>query len=344
MEEVVLEKIERYLKKLMNSEEHAAFEKEMKEHPSLNQKVSEYKKVFSTFDAIQQRAALKNKLDAFHQEIPKGGKVLSFADYFRKKKFALAASLALLLSVGTAGYLVMQNNNSLENTRREVEISNIKLAPAGVKKHPVAAPADYAATAFMISTKGYLVTAKHIIDDADEIMVENAEGELFNAIVVYIDPKRDLAFLRIKDTNFVKPAALPYAFAQNSADLGDKVFTLGFPQNNIVYDEGVMSGRLGYQGDTSSCQVSLSVNGGNSGGPVFDDKGNVIGMIFGKERNKDRVGFALTMKSITDAVKRAPAGAFKTKPKFNSSNKISGLKRSKQIKKVEGFVYQVRVD
>jgi serine protease Do len=344
MEEEVLEKIERYLKKLMNSEEQDAFEKEMKEHPSLHQKVNEYQKVFSAFDALQQRAALKSKLDAFHQDLPKGGKVISFADYFRKKKFAIAASMALLLSVGTAGYLLMQNNNSLENTRREVEVNSPKAPLPGVKTHPVSSPADYAATAFMISTKGYLVTAKHIVDDADEIMVENGEGELFSAIVVYMDPRRDLAFLRIKDTNFVKPAALPYAFVQSNADLGDKVFTLGFPQNKIVYDEGVMSGRLGYEGDTSSCQVSLSVNGGNSGGPLFDDKGNVIGMIFGKERNKDRVGFALTMKSITDAVKYAPAGTFKTKPKFNSSNKISGLKRSKQIKKVEGFVYQVKVN
>ena len=341
MEEEILEKTERYLKKLMSIEESEAFEKDMKEHPSLHQKVNEYKKVFGTFDVMQQRAALKSKLDAFHQDLPKEGKVISLLHYFSRSKFAIAASVALLLSVGTLGYLLMENNSSakLENTERKVEV--VKHIS---KKQIMVNPAEYAATAFMISTKGYLVTAKHIVDDADEIVVENAEGELFKAELVYMDPKKDLAFLKITDTNFVKPKALPYAFTANAAELGDKVFTLGFPQENIVYEEGVMSGRCGFQGDNASCQVSLSINLGNSGGPLFDEKGNVIGMISSRQKDKDRVGFALTMKSITDAVKDAPDGTFQTKLKFNSSNKIMGLKRSRQIKKVERFVYQVRVD
>ncbi|MCX6181074.1 MAG: serine protease [Bacteroidetes bacterium] len=343
MEEVVLEKIERYLKKLMNSEERDAFEKEMKEHPSLQQKVNEYQKVFTTFDAIQQRSALKSKLDAFHNELPKQGKVVSFTDYFKEKKFAIAASVALLLSFGTAGYLLMQKNaEGVEVTKNEAERSR---APQPQKKKIIMKnEAQYTATAFMVSTKGYLVTAKHIVDDVDEIVVENSDGEQFKAELVYMDPKKDLAFLRITDTSFVSPKALPYAFAGDISELGERVFTLGFPQENIIYEEGVMSGRCGFQGDKASCQISLSVNLGNSGGPLFDDKGNVIGMISSRQKDKDRVGFAITVKSITDAYKNAPKGTFDAKLKFNSSNKISGLKRSKQIKKLESFVYQVKVD
>ena len=342
-EEVLEEKIERYLKKLMNIEEQEAFEKEMKEHPSLHQKVNEYKKVFATFNVIQQRTALKSKLDLFHQDLPKQGKVISFADYFQKKKFAMAASVALLLSLGTATYLLLENNSSgVEATKNKAESPRI---PEPKKKKIIMKnEAEYTASAFMVSTKGYLVTAKHIVDDVDEIVVENSEGEQFKAEVVYIDPKNDLAFLRSTDTSFVKPKALPYAFTADVSDLGEKVFTLGFPQENIIYEEGVMSGRCGFQGDKTSCQISLSVNLGNSGGPLFDEKGNVIGMISSRQKDKDRVGFALTMKSITDAYKNAPEGTFDTKLKFNSSNKISGLKRSKQIKKLEGFVYQVKVD
>ncbi|MFM7022135.1 MAG: trypsin-like peptidase domain-containing protein [Flavobacteriales bacterium] len=343
MEEEVLEKIEHYLLKRMSAEESAAFEKEMAAHPALAVKVEEYKKVFNTFAAMQQRSALKNKLENFHKEVPQKGKVLSLFSYINHKKIAIAASIALLLSVGAVTYLLVDRNSSgLIETKKESVMTSAraKATPRIIMKND----AEYAATAFMVSTKGYLVTAKHIVEDADEIVVENSTGDQFKAEVVYLDPKKDLAFLRITDTSFVKPKSLPYAFNANAYALGEKVFTLGFPQENIIYEEGVMSGRCGYQGDKNSCQVALSVNLGNSGGPLFDDKGNVIGMISSRQKDKDRVGFALTMKSIAESYKKAPQGTFNTKLKFNSTNKVAGQKRSKQIQKLEEFVYQVKVD
>ena len=340
MEDKLPETIERFLGDNMSAEEKSSFEQRIAREPDLAIQVEEYKKVFSVFNTMKSRNELKRKLEVFHQEIPKEAKVISIASKFNFYK--IAASIALLFSIGTILYLMIEENNdsNFEATAKEYKAAPVKKEALQQK----VIPTKYTGTAFLIASQGYLVTAKHIIEDAERIVVENAKGEFFNASVVYFDKKRDIAFLKIKDKEFKKLSGLPYAFSAKSVDLGEKVFTLGFPSENIVYEEGVLSSRLGYLGDSSSYQVSLAINHGNSGGPLFDEKGNIIGMISGKESGKERAGFAITLKSIAEAVKQAPKGTFADKIKFNSSNKVFGLKRPLQIKKIEPYIFQVRVD
>ncbi|MFZ9848461.1 MAG: S1C family serine protease [Flavobacteriales bacterium] len=340
MEEKLPKIIERFLADKMSTEEKANFEKRIANEADLAHQVNEYQKVFGVFNTMKNRNELKKKLDVFHQEIPKETKVISIVSKFNFLK--IAASIALLLSIGTISYLVIQQNNEskFEMTSKKDAVRIPIVTPKEKEKIETA----LSGTAFMVSSKGYLVTAKHIVEDADKIMVENSVGEIFSASVLYTDKRRDIAVLKIDDKNFKKQNAVPYAFSAKNCDLGEKAFTLGFPSENIVFEEGVMSSRLGFKGDSSSCRVSLAINHGNSGGPLFDDKGNIIGMISGKEADKERAGFAITMKSIAEAIKNAPKGTFDSKLKFNSSNKVSGLKRAEQIKKIEPFVYQVRVD
>jgi len=339
MEDKLPEIMERFLSDKLSAEEKANFEKRIAKEPELAKQVAEYKKVFEVFTTMKNREALKKKLKQFHGELPKEGKVISIHKKYNFYQYA--ASIALLLSISIAVFLLIQHNNSssFEATAKEYKTP----VKTDVVKQKLI-PTKYSGTAFMIASQGYLVTAKHIVDDAERIMVENSKGEFFNATVIYVDKKRDIAFLKIKDKDFKKQNAMPYAFSAKTIDLGEKVFTLGFPSENIVYEEGVLSSRLGYLGDSSSYQVSLAINHGNSGGPLFDDKGNIIGMISGKESGKERAGFAITLKSIADAVKQAPKGTFTDKIKLNSSNKVFSLKRTAKIKKIEPYVYQVRVD
>ncbi|HXS56095.1 MAG TPA: trypsin-like serine protease, partial [Hanamia sp.] len=99
--------------------------------------------------------------------------------------------------------------------------------------------------------------------------------------------------------------------------------------------------KSGYFGDTASYQISISVNPGNSGGPVINKNGEVIGIISSKETNADGVVFAIKSKNIYDALRAVKKDKSDT-IKLSSSNSLKGLSRVQQIKKLEDFVYKVK--
>ncbi|WP_163202633.1 trypsin-like peptidase domain-containing protein, partial [Citrobacter koseri] len=71
----------------------------------------------------------------------------------------------------------------------------------------------------------------------------------------------------------------PYIIRKSNADLGEEIFTLGYPRNEVVYGMGYLSAKSGYNGDTLSYQIQMSVNPGNSGAPVFNKVGDIIGVL-----------------------------------------------------------------
>ncbi len=108
-----------------------------------------------------------------------------------------------------------------------------------------------------------------------------------------------------------------------------------------MYGEGYLSAKSGYYGDTTSYQISISVNPGNSGGPVIDKNGEVIGIISSKETNADGVVFAIKSKNIYYALKEIKKDKDIT-IKTPAVNTLKGLDRVKQIKKLEDFIYKVK--
>ncbi|MFX5785492.1 hypothetical protein ABTE36_23650, partial [Acinetobacter baumannii] len=77
------------------------------------------------------------------------------------------------------------------------------------------------------------------------------------------------AILLINDPEYVPVKNIPYIIRKSNADLGEEIFTLGYPRNEVVYGMGYLSAKSGYNGDTLSYQIQMSVNPGNSGAPVF---------------------------------------------------------------------------
>ena len=208
-------------------------------------------------------------------------------------------------------------------------------------------PAQVSGSGFLLTGDGYFVTNNHIVREADSVYVQSTKGEVYKARVVYSDQAHDLAFLQLcDDSAFRTLPAVPYSFDAQPSDLGERVFTLGYPREEIVYGEGYLSSGTGYRGDSTAYQVAIGVNPGNSGGPLLDEKGNVIGIISGKQTTAEGVSFAVKTNYLLEALNNIPADSLKGQSlrlNLNRKNTLASLSRKQQIKRMQDYVYQVKV-
>lgn len=133
-------------------------------------------------------------------------------------------------------------------------------------------------TGFFVTDDGYLVTNHHVVSGATSCMVKTKQGK-FPARVVKTDEKNDLALLKVIG-NF-RP--LPVGSSKD-ARLGDAVFTIGFPNTDVQGTEpkltrGDINSLAGIKDDPRHFQISVPVQPGNSGGPLVDSAGNVVGVV-----------------------------------------------------------------
>lgn len=195
---------------------------------------------------------------------------------------------------------------------------------------------------------GYLVTNNHVVEGASVITVKGVAGNLNNsyiAEVVATDKVNDIAILKINDKRFKGFGTLPYGVSFRIADVGEDVFVLGWPLGQILGEEiklttGPINSRSG-SGDFQNCyQIQAPITYGNSGGPMFDSKGNVIGIVVGgfdKELDlAENVGYAIKTSYLKILIENA--GLEITFPKNNT---ISTLSRPEKVKRVKKFVYYI---
>ncbi len=164
---------------------------------------------------------------------------------------------------------------------------------------------------FIIDKKGYIITNNHVIENAEKIMVILHDDKSFEAEVVGKDPKTDVALLKInpKNTNL---KAVKFG---NSNDLrvGDWVMAIGNPFGfGGTVTAGIVSARGRNIGGSYDdyIQTDASINRGNSGGPLFDMKGNVVGIntaIFSQSGGSVGIGFAVSSnlaKQVSDQLRK----------------------------------------
>ncbi len=173
------------------------------------------------------------------------------------------------------------------------------------------------------------------------IYVQNNKGEYFTAQTIYADKNTDLAILKINDTAFKTVYNLPYSINRINSNLGEQIFTMGYPRNEIVYGEGYVSAKSGDKGDSTAYQVSVSVNPGNSGGPVLNKRGEIIGIITSKNSTADGVVFAAKSKNIYKLLESLKDKGDTVTIKLPTNTGLKGLDREQQVKKMEDFVYMV---
>ncbi len=202
----------------------------------------------------------------------------------------------------------------------------------------------YNGTGFLIDTRGIMITNAHVVKNSKNIFVQNNKGDQFRAFVIKLDVPRDLAILQIDDERFKTIAALPYGLSKTAADIAEPIFTLGYPRDEIVYSEGYLSAKTGFNGDTMSCQIGIAANPGNSGGPVFDRNGQVIGILSTKETQAEGVVFAIQSKYILQALDELKKDSLYHSIKVPLTSGLHGLDKVQQAKKVQDYVFMVKGD
>ena len=202
--------------------------------------------------------------------------------------------------------------------------------------------ARFGGTGFAISGNGYIATAYHVVKGADSIYVQNGKGS-FKVQAIYTDPVNDVAVLKISDANFDNLPSLPYSIKKGMSGIGESVFTLGFPKDDIVLGDGYVSSKNGINGDTLAYQVAIPVNPGNSGGPLLDNNGNIVGIINGKENKTDGATFAVKSRYIMEALNAIPQDSLSKRVGYGKKSLLKGLKREKQVEKMQDYVFMIKV-
>lgn len=362
----IYEQIERYLAGAMPAEEKAAFEALLHTDHRLADKVEEHRQLIKAMQHYGQRQSLRQKLNTIHNEmeaeqqpsIPAATSELqAWKVFFRKhaQTMAVAASVSLLSVFGTLWSVqqmkkpVQQQAARYIELRREVEKIKkeqraIKNGIASVDAAPVAPrTARFSGTGFAISADGYVVTSSHVVQGADSVLIENKAGLRYKVTEVYRNSDFDLAILRVEDPAFSGFGKLPYTFKTAAAELGERVYTLGFPREDIVFGEGSLSSASGFEGDTTSYQISIPLNPGNSGGPLLDDKGSVIGVINGKQAGQEGAAFAVKTSYLLQMITDMQENNITSKVTMPQHNALLGASRTQQLKKLQDYVFVVKV-
>ena len=205
-------------------------------------------------------------------------------------------------------------------------------------------------TGFFINEKGYIATNYHVVEDASAYEVNvttgnGSESNSYRAVLVSMDKQNDLAILKIDDDRFKPVGKIQYNFTTSMQDVGTDVFTLGYPLtsimgNEIKYTDGVISARTGYQGDVTTYQMTVPIQPGNSGGPLFSSDGELIGITSsGMDKQvADNANYAIKtiyLKTLIDSTN--------DKIKIPSHTGIKKSSKTEKIKILSNYVVMIKV-
>ncbi|OCX53603.1 protease Do [Mucilaginibacter sp. PPCGB 2223] len=357
----LLSVIERYLNGEMNADERARFEMLRHDNPAVDSRVIEHQQFTERLKQYGERVEFEGMLNAIHNEID----VQALKDEFvhhpslivriwrnHHSKISLAASVAIfavLSALFVTGYFKsLKQDDAYINLKKDVERikqtnKSFATSISHINNHNQGAPSNYAGvgTGFALSPDGYIATNFHVVQGADSVYVQNANGEGYHAKIVSVDPASDLAVLKITDGSFKSLGTLPYGFKKGKSSLGEDLFTIGYSKNDAdepVYNKGYLSSANGLKGDTLKYQLaSMDVNFGNSGGPLLDSKGNVVGVISNKIEG---ASYAVKSKYLLKAVQ---SDSLINKLSLNTKSRIANLSRTQQIDKVQNYIFMVKV-
>ena len=362
---MMLDAVERYIRGEMNPDERLHFENLRKTNAEIDQLVVEHTLFLQQINQFGERRNLKSLLHDVHIDLAEQGKIRS--DKLRGKAkvvylwkryrrvTAIAASIAGVTTI-TISLLV----NSLSPHPKDPKVQELvheftvmkavqknldkKIDTKVDKDKQPLFTVRYNGTGFLINNRGIMITNAHVVKNSKNIYVQNNKGDQFKAIVLRLDPTKDVAIIKIDDDRFKQLSLLPYGIRKTSSDIAEPIFTLGYPRNEIVYGEGYLSAPTGFEGDTLSYQISIDAHPGNSGGPIFNKSGEVIGILSTKEMNAERTVFAVQSKYIYKVIDELRKNKLWENVKIQVKSTLDGLDQKQQVKKIQDCIYMVKGD
>lgn len=228
-----------------------------------------------------------------------------------------------------------------------LEFKFIKTFPTENEYVSSAPSSTSSGTGFAIGSNGIIATNHHVVNGATNITVRGINGDFsksYKAKIISEDKNNDLAIIQIDDISFSSLGTIPYVLPYKSCDVGSSIFCLGYPLRATMGDEvkltnGIISSKSGYQGDITTYQITAPVQPGNSGGPLFDDKGNLVGIINAKHLEAENVSYAIKISYLLNLFDALPTG-----PKLQTQNTLESKSLPEQVKTIRNFVYIIEVN
>lgn len=207
-----------------------------------------------------------------------------------------------------------------------------------------AEPTDWSGSGFALNN-GYICTNYHVVEGAKSIEILGVQGDFtisYSAKVVATDKFNDLALLQIDDSKFKGFGTIPYKVKTSMAEVGEDIFVLGYPMTTTMGDEikltnGIICSRTGFQGDVSLYQISAPIQPGNSGGPLFDSQGNLIGIVNAKHDGAENVGYAIKASYLRNLMESSFAEDI-----LPINNLVSSLPLTEKVKKIKNYVCNIK--
>jgi serine protease Do len=194
--------------------------------------------------------------------------------------FALGLLTFSTLSVTTNAQQLREAFRKVSHSVVIVKTKRVEVAPAADEPMAII---DGLGSGVLISNDGKVLTAAHVVQTADIATVEFPDGQEIIARVIGSDVQSDLALLQLKE--MPKGVAAATLGDSDKVEVGDEIFVIGAPYGiSQTLSVGHLSGRHALSSNNQSTSVEFlqtdaAINTGNSGGPMFDIEGNVIGIV-----------------------------------------------------------------
>ncbi len=233
-----------------------------------------------------------------------------------------------------------------------VESKFIKMFPSSLPTSPGnSRNVQGSGSGFFMTSNGIIATNAHVLEGASsiEVVYSDQNGEhIHKAKILLKDSNNDVALIQIADEDFKPIKSIPYTIKEN-ASVGSNVFTIGYPLNDVMgtnhkVTNGIISANSGIADDIRYYQISVPLQPGNSGGPLFNKDGNVVGITSARLNSKavgtevENVNYAIKSTYLLNIYRMLPE--VETLP---SSSQVASKDLAQQVEVLKNFVCLIRV-
>lgn len=352
---------EAWLSGTLTGAEEAELERQLAGDPEFAVLFREHVDLLRSLRDDGKERRFRSMVKAIHEEVKEAGKpapatrVIPLRRHFLRTA-AVAAGVAVLTSLVTVwmmqGTTARKTSSYHTLVHMQKDIAKIKNAQYqqhltinkikdSLERTAPDAEVNASGTAFALTNNGYLVTNYHVVNGADSVYIRTREGRYFKTYTIAYDEQADIALLKVEKKHFrFGKGEVPYGFAPGKSPLGARVFTIGFPQHEIVYNEGYVSARNGFRSDPSQYRLDLPANPGQSGAPVLDAHGNVIAIVTANETESANTTYAVSTEALHRLMHTLPKQMNIHLPRYS---KLGRLPREQQIERLQDYTCLVQV-